>query len=138
VHCDTTAPINAAIGLASRADNKDHFDYATKSLHTALQKMETKLAKHRFLCGEEISEADVIEFVTLVRFDALMSPAFVINNKPLTLHGDFPNISGWLRDIFQIPGKFNHARFCQSFLALPLLSQTLTFYPFVPHLTRRG
>lgn len=35
--------------------------------------MDKLLGKTRFLCGEEITEADVIEFVALFRYDPLLS-----------------------------------------------------------------
>lgn len=119
------ARINACIGLAGRASSGDQFAFATRQLVPSLQKLENLLRKSRFVCGPAITEADVIEFVALVRFDPLLSPVFstslldgdddVKNNnsgsngnqsvvEPLLLVEQYPCIFAWLQDIYQMDG----------------------------------
>lgn len=56
------------------------------------------------LPGDNITEADIIEFVVLFRFDPLLSWVFPIKGKRITLQKRYPAIFGWLRDIYQQPG----------------------------------
>ena len=42
---------------------------AVKKLYEALDKCEEILSKQRYMCGNQLTEADVRLFVTLIRFD---------------------------------------------------------------------
>jgi putative glutathione S-transferase len=42
---------------------------AVTNLYNALDKCEEILSKQRFMCGNQLTEADVRLFVTLIRFD---------------------------------------------------------------------
>jgi len=116
--------INQSIGTAGRATCKEEFSSAANDLHAGLKKMEKKLSKHRYLCGDTITEADIIEFVPLFRYDPLLSWVLMPNttNTTDTLANDdtlakegtvdnrtlisktYPNIWGWLQDMYQQPG----------------------------------
>lgn len=52
---------------------------AVQKLYEALDKCEEILSKQRYLCGDQVTEADIRLFVTLIRFDevserSLMGP----------------------------------------------------------------
>ncbi|OWZ17141.1 hypothetical protein PHMEG_0008956 [Phytophthora megakarya] len=55
------------------------------------------LSKQRFLVGKGVTEADVQMFHTLIRLDVYQSK----DDKHVT---EFPNVVGYLRDLYQIPG----------------------------------
>ena len=55
----------------------------------------------RYLLGESITEADWRLLPTLVRFDVGYFSAFKCNLKALR---DYPNISNYLKDLYQQPG----------------------------------
>lgn len=116
--------INQAIGRAGRATCKEDFESASDDIHTGLSTMDKKLAKHRYLCGASITEADIIEFVALFRYDPLLSWVLVpctketkaeavsetaseeegtVDNRIL-IETTYPNIWGWLQDMYQQPG----------------------------------
>lgn len=45
------------------------FMQAVQKLYEALDKCEDILSKQRYLCGSQLTEADIRLFVTLIRFD---------------------------------------------------------------------
>lgn len=51
--------------------------------------------------GGHITEPDLRLFATLVRFDAVYYSHFKLNLKRIS---DYPNLSGYLKDIYQTPG----------------------------------
>ena len=51
--------------------------------------------------GARVSEADWRLFTTLVRFDAVYFGHFKCNLRRIA---DYPNLSGYLRDLYQVPG----------------------------------
>ena len=59
------------------------------------------LGEQRFLLGDHLTEADWRLFTTLVRFDAVYYGHFKCNRRRIA---DYPNLSGYLRDLFQMPG----------------------------------
>ena len=63
--------------------------------------MDERLAKQRYLLGNRQTEADWRLFTTLVRFDAVYVGHFKCNLRRIA---DYPNLSGYLRDLYQVPG----------------------------------
>ena len=55
----------------------------------------------RYLVGSSITEADWRLFTTLVRFDAVYVGHFKCNLRRIA---DYPNLSNYLRDLYQVPG----------------------------------
>jgi putative glutathione S-transferase len=51
--------------------------------------------------GDRITEADWRLFTTLVRFDAVYHGHFKCNLRRIE---DYPNLSNYLRDLYQVPG----------------------------------
>ena len=74
--------------------------------------LEARLDEQRFLVGDRLTEADWRLFTTLVRFDAVYYGHFKCNLKRIV---DYPNLSGYLRDLYQMPGikdtvSFDHIK----------------------------
>jgi glutathionyl-hydroquinone reductase len=63
--------------------------------------MEARLARSRYLAGERVTEADWRLFTTLVRFDAVYYGHFKCNLRRIA---DYPNLSNYLRELYQVPG----------------------------------
>ena len=64
------------------------------------------------LAGERVTEADWRLFTTLVRFDAVYYGHFKCNLRRIL---DYPNLDGYLRDLYQQPGiretvNFDHIK----------------------------
>jgi len=77
------------------------FDEAFDVLFSTLDGLEEKLGRHRYLLGSRITEADWRLFTTLVRFDAVYYSHFKCNSRRIV---DHPNLWGYLRDLYQVPG----------------------------------
>ena len=59
------------------------------------------LSSRRYLTGPETTEADWRLFTTLVRFDPVYVGHFKCNLRRIA---DYPNLSGYVRDLYQQPG----------------------------------
>ena len=75
-------------------------DYSTKN-RPALDELEKRLGENRYLTGDRITVADWRLFTTLVRFDAVYVGHFKCNLRRIA---DYPNLSGYTRELYQIPG----------------------------------
>lgn len=71
------------------------------TLFGAMDWVEGLLNKRRYLAGEQITEADWRLFTTLVRFDPVYHGHFKCNIRRIE---DYPNITGYLRELYQQPG----------------------------------
>jgi len=63
--------------------------------------MEAHLARHRYLVGEQLTEADWRFFTTLIRFDAVYVGHFKCNIRRIA---DYPALSSYMRALYQMPG----------------------------------
>ena len=93
--------INNGVYRAGFATSQSAYDEAVTELFAALDQLELRLASRRYLTGEQITEADWRLFTTLVRFDAVYLAHFKCNLRELR---DYPNLWGYLRDLYQQPG----------------------------------
>lgn len=104
--------VNNGVYKAGFAANQRAYETAVRSLFEALESLEQRLSTSRYLVGDVISEADWRLFVTLVRFDVVYVGHFKCNLKRIQ---DFPNLSGYLLDLYQHPGiaetvNFDHIK----------------------------
>ena len=93
--------INNGVYRAGFAITQDAYDEAFRALFAALDELEARLSRQRYLAGPAITEADWRLFCTLVRFDAVYYSHFKCNLRRI---GDYPNLSNYLRDLYQQPG----------------------------------
>lgn len=82
------------------AQSQGAYDTAVNELFSALDMIDDHLGGSRYLCGDELTLADVCLFTTLVRFDLVYNVLFKCTKKKLI---EYPNLHGYLRDIYQIP-----------------------------------
>jgi putative glutathione S-transferase len=104
--------INEGVYKAGFAQNEAARTQALDALFATLDELEAALSQSRFLCGENLTEADIRLFPTLLRFDAVYHDLFRCNRKQLA---DYPNLWAYTRDIYQMPGvastvDMNHIR----------------------------
>ncbi|MDE6750229.1 MAG: glutathione S-transferase C-terminal domain-containing protein [Lachnospiraceae bacterium] len=78
----------------------DDFINAGILFYGALEKLEEAFGNKRFLLGDYVSEADVLLYVSLVRFDVNYSRYLGAVKYRVQ---DFNNISEYLKDLYQIP-----------------------------------
>ncbi|ANM31874.1 glutathionyl-hydroquinone reductase YqjG [Acidobacteria bacterium Mor1] len=93
--------INDGVYKCGFAASQEAYDEAFRTLFAALDKLEERLATRRFLAGARQTEADWRLFTTLVRFDAVYVTHFKTNLRRIA---DYPNLWGYLRDLYQTPG----------------------------------
>jgi len=93
--------VNNGVYRAGFATAQEAYDEAFHALFHVLDELERRLARHRYLVGGDITEADWRLFTTLVRFDAVYYSHFKCNLRRII---DYPNLSNYLRDLYQQPG----------------------------------
>ena len=93
--------VNNGVYKAGFATNQMAYEDAVIPLFETLDELDQRLAKQRYLVGEQITEADWRLFTTLVRFDPVYVGHFKCNLKRIA---DYPNLSGYLRELYQYPG----------------------------------
>jgi putative glutathione S-transferase len=93
--------INNGVYRCGFATTQEAYEEAYSQLFFALDAVEERLGRQRYLIGKRITEADWRLFTTLVRFDAVYVGHFKCNRNRIT---DFPNLSGYLRELYQVPG----------------------------------
>lgn len=104
--------VNDGVYRAGFATTQAAYEAAVHPLFATLDEMEARLAGRRFLFGPTPLETDWRLFVTLVRFDAVYVGLFKCNGRRIA---DYPNLAGYLRDLYQVPGvadtvNFDHIR----------------------------
>ncbi|CRY56414.1 MULTISPECIES: glutathione S-transferase family protein [Yersinia] len=93
--------VNNGVYKAGFATTQSAYDEAVATLFDALDRLEQILAKHRYLAGNTLTEADLRLWTTLVRFDPVYVTHFKCDKRRIS---DYPNIYGFLREIYQMPG----------------------------------
>ncbi len=102
--------VNNGVYKAGFATTQEAYDEGVIPLFESLNWLENLLGPNRYLTGDRLTEADWRLFTTMVRFDPVYHTHFKCNRKWLR---EFPNLWGWTRDLYQIPGvaetvDFNH------------------------------
>ncbi|MDM7991485.1 glutathione S-transferase C-terminal domain-containing protein [Arthrobacter sp. zg-Y877] len=93
--------VNNGVYRCGFAGSQEAYDAAYDRLWTAMDWLEERLSRQRYLIGDTITEADVRLFTTLVRFDPVYHGHFKCNRNKLT---EMPALWGYARDLFQTPG----------------------------------
>lgn len=92
--------INNGVYRAGFATTQEAYNDAVADLFKALEKIERRLLKQRYLTGARLTEADWRLFTTLLRFDPVYYGHFKCNLKRLV---DFPALWGFTRELYQFP-----------------------------------
>jgi putative glutathione S-transferase len=93
--------VNNGVYRAGFATSQHAYEEAFDGLFEELDRLEQLLSANRYLTGEYLTEADIRLFTTLIRFDAVYHGHFKCNLRRIA---DYPNLSNWLREIYQWPG----------------------------------
>jgi glutathionyl-hydroquinone reductase len=93
--------VNNGVYRAGFATTEEAYAEAYEALFAELDALEARLDRHRYLCGDRLTEADIRLFTTLVRFDAVYVGHFKCNRQRIA---DYPNLSNHLRDLYALPG----------------------------------
>ena len=104
--------VNNGVYEAGFATSQAAYEKACRRLFAALDELEQRLATRRFLFGTRMVETDWRLFCTLVRFDSVYHGHFKCNIRRIV---DYPNLQGYLMDLYQQPGiaatvNFDHIK----------------------------
>jgi putative glutathione S-transferase len=90
--------VNDGVYRTGFATSQKAYGRAVRRLFKALDQLEERLSKQRYLVGTQPTEADWRLFPTLIRFDAVYHGHFKCNTRRIF---DYPNLYGYLRDLYQ-------------------------------------
>lgn len=93
--------VNNGVYRAGFATTQEAYEEAFRELFSALDGLEERLSRQRYLTGGRVTEADWRLFTTLVRFDPVYVGHFKCNLRRIA---DYSNLSNYLRDLYQVPG----------------------------------
>lgn len=93
--------INNGVYRAGFATTQEAYEEAFAQLFGALDEIEIRLSKQRYLAGNRLTEADWRLFTTLLRFDPVYVGHFKCNRQRIA---DYPNLSNYTRELYQVPG----------------------------------
>ncbi len=92
--------VNNGVYKCGFACNQNAYEKSFRVLFKSLDEMDQILGERKFLLGDKITESDIRFFTTLIRFDMVYYVHFKCN---LRMIKDYPNLSGYLRSLYQIP-----------------------------------
>lgn len=93
--------VNNGVYRCGFAGSQTAYGRAFDRLFAALDELDARLGRQRYLAGDRLTEADWRLFTTLVRFDAVYHGHFKCNLRRIE---DYHNLSGYLRELYQVPG----------------------------------
>jgi glutathionyl-hydroquinone reductase len=93
--------VNNGVYRCGFAQSQQAYNLASQELFATLDEIEKALATKRYLCGDRPTLADIRLFTTLFRFDIVYYGLFKCNLRRIA---DYKNLSGYLRDLYQLPG----------------------------------
>jgi putative glutathione S-transferase len=104
--------VNDGVYRAGFAGTQAAYEPPARAVFETLDMLDARLASRRYLFGAAPLETDWRLFVTLVRFDAVYYSHFKCNLRRIA---DYPNLSGYLRDLYQVRGvaptvNFDHIK----------------------------
>ena len=93
--------VNNGVYRAGFATRQRPYEIACRRIFEALDDLEERLSKSRFLFDNQIVEADWRFFCTLIRFDVVYHGHFKCNLRRIV---EYSNLQGYLMDLYQQPG----------------------------------
>ena len=101
VNARVYAAINNGVYRCGFASSQGAYEEAFAELFAALDEIEARLGRQRYLAGAQLTEADWRLFTTLVRFDPVYYGHFKCNLRRLV---DYANLWNYTRELYQVPG----------------------------------
>jgi glutathionyl-hydroquinone reductase len=92
--------ISTGVYRAGFTTSQGIYEEAVTELFEQLDRWEKVLDQQRYLCGAQLTEADICLFTTLYRFDSVYYSHFKCNLRRII---DYPNLWNYLKDLYQRP-----------------------------------
>ncbi len=93
--------VNNGVYRCGFATTQEAYEEAFAALFSALDELEARLSRQRYLVGDRLTEADWRLFTTLVRFDPVYVGHFKCNLRRLM---DYPHLWNYLLELYQVSG----------------------------------
>jgi putative glutathione S-transferase len=93
--------VNNGVYRAGFATSQQAYADGVGPLFDTLEWLEERLASRRFVLGEQLTEADIRLFPTLIRFDQVYFGHFKCNLRRIV---DYPHLWRYTREIYHLPG----------------------------------
>ncbi len=115
---------NNGVYQAGFAQTQQAYDQAVSNVFETLDFLEQHLRGRQYLLGEQLTEADIRAFVTLIRFDIAYYGLFKTNLKSIS---DYANLFSYMQRLYYYPGiaervNFDHIK--QGYYSLRVLNPT--------------
>lgn len=94
------AHLNNGVYEAGFAGSQAAYDAAVERVFDTLEWLERRLSKRRYLLGDNLTEADIRLFTTLIRFDAVYFGHFKCNRRPIA---SYPSLWSYTRELYRHP-----------------------------------
>lgn len=101
VNADIYDNLNNGVYKAGFATTQEAYEEAVGALFACLSRVEERLSRQPWLCGDHLTEADIRLWTTAVRFDPVYHFHFKCSQRRLR---DHPNLWAHTRAIAQLPG----------------------------------
>src|SRR5215470_11206861 len=82
------------------ATTQARYDEVVDRVYDALGRFDGRLSRQRYLVGDSLTDADLLLYVQLVRFDTVAVPLGRLTRRRLV---DHPNLWAYARDLYQRP-----------------------------------
>jgi putative glutathione S-transferase len=93
--------VNNGVYRCGFAQSQQAYNAACEQLFATLDHLNASLATRRYLCGNQVTLADVRLFTTLFRFDVVYYSLFKCNRHRIQ---DYEHLGAYLVDLYQLPG----------------------------------
>lgn len=101
VNADIYDNLNNGVYKAGFATTQEAYEEAVEALFACLERVEARLSRDSWLCGDHLTEADLRLWTTALRFDPVYHFHFKCSRRRLR---DHPNLWAHTRAIAQLPG----------------------------------
>lgn len=93
--------VNNGVYKSGFATKQEVYEEEVTNVFKVLDELEEHLENRKYLVGDQLTEADIRLFTTLVRFDAVYYSHFKCNFKRIV---DYPNLWRFTREIYNLEG----------------------------------
>lgn len=96
--------LNNGVYRCGFSTSQEAYQKASSDVLEGLDLVERRLTEKDYLCGDRITESDIMLLPTMLRFDGVYSPLFGAGGKHLRLQCDYPATFSWLKRCWQAEG----------------------------------
>jgi putative glutathione S-transferase len=96
--------LNNGVYRCGFSTSQEAYQGASTDVLEGLERCEELLKRQDYLCGDQLTESDLLLLPTMLRFDGVYSPLFGAGGKHLRLQCDYPSTFAWLQRCWKVEG----------------------------------